>query len=67
MATTELERQEAMRPDREKLLAVAEAVRAIVVPEVGPDMETVRLTVMAILADAADEIDEEVSDDAGES
>lgn len=45
----EAARMEALRPDREKLLAVAAAIRAIAIPEVSPDGQWLRnLVVQAV-------------------
>ena len=41
-AEAEAQRQAALRPDREKLASVADALDAIIVPDVGPELQTLR-------------------------
>lgn len=55
-AAEEAARQEAMRPDREKLLSVADAVEFLDVPEVSVQAANLRREVADILVDAAGQI-----------
>lgn len=55
-------RAEALRPDREKLLAVADAVRAIVVPGVSDEAEEAYIAVKEVLFDAEQSIRQAVEE-----
>jgi len=52
----ERKREEALRPDREKLFAVADAMASFVVPEVSEDARKARAKVMGVLSRAAQSI-----------
>ena len=51
-----------MRPDREKLLTVADAVRAIVVPGVSDEAEEAYIAVKEVLFDAEQSIRQAVEE-----
>lgn len=52
----EAKRLEALRPDHEKLLAVADAIQAIVVPEVSPEAEPIRQQIVDSIRYAANDV-----------
>lgn len=52
----ERQRLESLKPDHEKLLAVADAIQAIVVPEVSPEAEPIRQQIVDSIRYAANDV-----------
>ena len=60
-------RIEALRPDREKLLGVAEAIRAIAIPEVSPDAAWLRNLVVQAVERSASIIESAINNALGDA
>jgi myosin heavy subunit len=54
-------RAEALRPDREKLLGVAAAIRAVVIPSVSADLQEIARKIKAAIDNAASQVEDYAS------